>query len=119
MSMKQPPVTVIETPSFIRDAKGNMDDNERNELITFLAYNPTAGNILEGTGGVRKVRWAREGGGKSGGFRIVYFFYSMDIPLFALGLFAKNEKSNVSKADRNELKKLSALLVEQYTGGKP
>lgn len=47
---------------------------DREELVTFLAYNPTAGDILRETGGVRKIRWARDGEGKSGGFRIVYFF---------------------------------------------
>ena len=119
MHMQHPPVTVIETPSFLREAKGKMDDAERQELVSFLAFNPTAGDIMEGTGGVRKVRWAREGGGKSGGFRVVYFFHNMNAPLFALNLFAKNEKANLSKADRNELKKLSALLVETYRGGKP
>lgn len=117
--MKRPPITVIETPSFIRDARNVMDDTERQQLISFLAFNPTAGDILEGTGGIRKVRWAREGGGKSGGFRVVYFFHNMDIPLFALNIFAKNEKANVSKAERNELKKMSTLLVDAYKGGKP
>lgn len=96
-----------------------MDDTERQQLISFLAFNPTAGDILEGTGGIRKVRWAREGGGKSGGFHVVYFFHSMDIPLFALNIFAKNEKAHVTKAERNELKKMSALLVDTCKGGKP
>ena len=68
---------------------------------------------------MRKVRWAQEGGGKSGDFRAVYFPHNMNAPLFALNLFAKNEKANLSKADRNEFKKLSALLVEIYRGGKP
>jgi hypothetical protein len=108
------PITVIETPSFLRDAKKVLDENEQTDLISFLALNPTAGDLLKGTGGVRKVRWAREDEGKSGGYRVIYFFYSVNIPLFALNIFAKNEKANVSQAERNELKKLTSILVGQY-----
>ena len=89
-----------------------MDDGERQEIVAFLAQNPGAGDILQGTGGIRKVRFAREGGGKSGGFRVIYFFHSQDIPLFALNLFAKNEKANISPAERTALKEHSALQVK-------
>ena len=107
-------MTVIETPSFLRDAKRLMDDEERQEIVSFLAQNPDTGDLLQGTGGIRKVRFARDGGGKSGGYRVIYFFHSQDIPLFALNIFAKNEKSNISPAERNALKELSALLVKTY-----
>jgi hypothetical protein len=113
MSMAEP-VTVIETPSFLRDGKKLLDDDEREALINYLAYNPTAGDLVKGTGGIRKVRWAREDGGKSGGYRVIYFFHSDDIPLFALNVFAKNEKANISHDERNELRKLTAILVKNY-----
>jgi len=113
-SMRTAPMTVIETPSFLRDAKRFMDDEERQEIIAFLAQNPDAGDVLQGTGGVRKVRFAREGGGKSGGYRVIYFFHSQNIPLFALNIFAKNEKANVNPAGRNALKMLAAQLVQTY-----
>ena len=103
-----PPITVIETPSFMRDAKKLLNDDELRDLVSFLAYNPSAGIVLKGTGGIRKIRWAREGGGKSGGFRVIYFFHSLEIPLFALAIFAKNEKSNISQSERNALRKLTA-----------
>ena len=109
--MQTAPMTVIETPSFLRDTKRLMDGEERQEIVAFLAHNPSAGDILQGTDGIRKVRFAREGSGKSGGYRVIYFFHSSDIPLFALNVFAKNEKTTISPAERNELKKLSALLV--------
>ena len=108
------PITVVETPSFLRDAKKLLTDVEREALINYLAFKPEAGVIIKGTGGIRKIRWARENAGKSGGFRIVYFFYSGEIPLFALNVFAKSEKENISQADRNELKKLTSILVENY-----
>ncbi|MFP3043788.1 hypothetical protein LQZ19_18405 [Treponema primitia] len=70
------PVTVIETPSFIRDGKKLLDDDEQETLVNYLAYNPMAGDLVRGTGEIRKVRWAREDAGKSGGFRVIYFFHS-------------------------------------------
>jgi len=108
------PTTVIETPSFLRDSKKHLTDDERKDLVSLLAYNPTIGVLIQGTGGVRKVRWAREGGGKSDGFRVIYFYHSLGVPLFVLNLFAKNEQANLSQADRNALKALSAILVRQY-----
>lgn len=117
-SMKAP-MTVIETPSFLRDAKSLISEEERLEIVAFLARNPNSGDLLQGTGGIRKVRFAREGGGKSGGYRVVYFYHSQDIPVFALNIFAKNEKANVSQAERNALRELSALLVATYKRGRP
>jgi hypothetical protein len=108
------PVTVIETPSFLRDGKKLLDDDEREALVNYLAYNPITGDLVRGTGGIRKVRWARADEGKSGGFRVIYFFHSEDVPLFALNIFAKNEKENISQVERNELKKLTAILVDNY-----
>jgi hypothetical protein len=108
------PITVIETPSFLRDAKKLLDNDEREALVNYLAYCPTAGDLVKGTGGIRKIRWAREEAGKSGGFRVIYFFHSAKVPLFALNVFAKSEKANISKAERNELKKLTAVLVDAY-----
>jgi hypothetical protein len=108
------PITVIETPSFLTDGKKLFNDDDREALVNYLAYNPNAGAIIRGTGGIRKVRWARENSGKSGGFRVIYFFKSMEVPLFLLNVFAKNEKENISHDERNELKKLTAILVEAY-----
>ena len=93
-----------------------LSEEERRDLINFLAYNPDAGDILRGTGGIRKIRWAREGEGKSGGIRVVYFFHSLDTPLFALSAFAKNEKTNLTQAECNELKELTAILINEYCG---
>jgi hypothetical protein len=107
-------MTVIETPSFLRDAKRLLNDEERREIIAFLAQNPNVGSVLKGTGGIRKVRFAREGGGKSGGYRVIYFFHSPEIPLFALNVFVKSEKVNISPAERNALKELAVLLASTY-----
>jgi hypothetical protein len=107
-------LTVVETPSFLRDAKKLLDDEEREAIVNYLSSSPNAGVLIQGTGGIRKIRWAREDSGKSGAYRVVYFFHSTEIPLFLLNIFAKNEKANISQAERNELKRLTGLLVKQY-----
>ncbi|MDD2966082.1 MAG: type II toxin-antitoxin system RelE/ParE family toxin [Desulfovibrionaceae bacterium] len=104
-------MTVVETPSFLRRAKNLLTEEERLNLVTYLAENPEAGDVMEGTGGVRKVRWARQGAGKSGGYRIIYYFHSRNIPLFALLIYGKNEKANLSQAEKNEMRKLTAILA--------
>lgn len=68
-------------------------------------------------GGVRKLRWGVEGRGKRGGVRVIYYFHNETIPVFLLNVFAKNERANLTKAERNLLKKLSAELAK-YGGSK-
>ena len=67
---------------------------------------------MRGTGGIRKLRWARDGSGKSGGVRVVYYFHDERIPLYLLTIFGKNEKTNISQAERNALAQLVALLTK-------
>jgi len=108
-------ITVVETPTFLKDAKrAGLSEDEHRALINFLASNPRAGVLLEGTGGVRMVRFAGEGQGKSGVYRVVYFYHGDDIPLFALVLFAKNEKANLTQAERNGLKAWVPGIVRAY-----
>ena len=83
-------------------------------FFIFLASNPKAGNLIQGTCGIRKLRWASKSKGKSGGFRVIYFYYNETIPLFLLTIFGKNEKINLTKAERNELSKLVKELVKHY-----
>jgi len=65
--------TIIETDDFRRDANTLLTQIERLELISFLSENPTAGDVVPGTGGCRKLRWAFSGIGKRGGARVIYF----------------------------------------------
>ncbi len=89
-----------------------MSDDERSGIVAFLAANPEAGVSLGG--GLRKVRIAREGGGKSGGYRTIYVFGGEDIPLFLLTVFAKNEKANLSKSEQEAAVALSKQLLATY-----
>lgn len=105
-------VTVAETAEYARKAGKLLSEKERTELIYYLAAHPNAGDVMEGTGGVRKLRWAREGHGKSGGVRVIYFFYNEGIPLYLLTIYGKSEKGNLSRSERNQLAKLTGLLVK-------
>lgn len=108
--------TVVETPSFLAAAKASgMVDSLRLEVVTILAANPELGELMEGTGGLRKFRVARQGQGKSGGFRVVSYFHSAGIPVFLITVFAKNQQANLSRAERNALAGLAATLVRTYS----
>ena len=91
-----------------------MSAEERDRLLSFLATNPTAGVLIQGTGGVRKIRWATGNKGKSGSTRVIYFYHDPGMPLFLLTAFSKSERENLSKAERNELAGLTKLLVQNY-----
>jgi hypothetical protein len=104
--------TVAEMPEFIRNAADLLSAAEVQALIEHLAEHPGAGVLMVGTGGVRKLRWAREGMGKSGGVRVIYYFHDERCPLYLLTVFGKNQKANLSKAEANELSKLVKLLLQ-------
>jgi hypothetical protein len=79
-----------------------------------LARNPSAGDLIPGTGGVRKVRWAVGGRAKRGGARVVYYFHSARLPLLALDAYAKNERADLSPAEKNELRKIVKTFAERH-----
>ena len=114
MDYNIPMNTVVEIPEFIRRAEKLLRDAEQKDLIQYLTANPKAGVLVQGTGGIRKLRWKREGSGKSGGVRVIYYFHSEQYPLFLLTLFGKSEKANISKAERNMLAKLTEELLATY-----
>jgi hypothetical protein len=112
----QPPVSVVEMPEFIATTRRLMSEEDRSVLIDHLARHPTDGVVIPGTGGVRKLRWRLAGRGKRGGARVVYFFHNRGMPLFALTAFAKNEKGDLSQADKNDFRRLTQVLVATYGG---
>lgn len=107
-------LTIVELPSYLKAVTDILSNDEREQLKSFLAANPLAGDLIQGTGGVRKVRWSASNRGKSGGARVIYFFYNQSIPLFMLAAYKKKDKSNLTPAERNQLLKLVNKLVESY-----
>ncbi len=91
-----------------------MHEDERVALLDHLAYNPVAGTVIPGTGGIRKLRWGVEGRGKRGGARIIYFFHGTGMPVFLLTAYAKNERDDLSHGDYNALQQLARMIVNSY-----
>jgi hypothetical protein len=106
------PITVVETHEFLSIARKLMSEEERTELVDYLAWHPEAGVVIPGSGGVRKVRWALEGRGKRGGARVIYFFHDMEMPLYVITAYAKNERENLDQAEIHAMRKSAAILVE-------
>ena len=108
-------ITVAETGPFQRKANQLLSEEEKSDLIAYLSQNPQSGVLIQNTGGIRKLRWARSGGGKSGGVRVIYYFHSDMMPLYLLTVFGKNEKANISIKENQVLSKLVKELVSFWS----
>ena len=104
----------METDEFLSAICKLMDDVERAELVLYLAYNPTAGDVIPGSGGIRKVRWGLEGRGKRGGARVIYFFHDMEMPLLLLKAYAKNKQDDLSEIELKKMQQFTTQLVEAH-----
>lgn len=87
--------TVVELPTFQRQAASIWTDSERCAFIDWIAVNPLAGDVIPGAEGARKVRWAVLGRGKSGGARVIYFNYSEEGTVELFAIYAKSEQGNM------------------------
>ena len=87
--------TVIETPVYSNKVGGILTENERDAFAAFIAENPTAGSVVRGSGGVRKIRWTQQGRGKSGGARIIYFNRLANGEIWLLTIYAKGDRTTI------------------------
>ncbi len=98
--------TVVETPEYLATAKAaKMTEEERSWVVQFVSENPEAGVLVRGAGGARKVRVPREGGGKSGGYRVATYYMDEKTPVFLLSVIDKTEEENWSAAGTKGIKK--------------
>ena len=104
----------VELPSFRNEwvALG-LTDADLRRLQEELLTNPQVGRVIQGTGGIRKIRFAYEGRGKSGSVRIIYIDFLSYGKLYLLTAYAKSKAENLTKAERNDLKKLVAVLEQE------
>lgn len=91
--------TVIETPTFQKQAEAVWSQEERHAFIDWIAANPDAGDVIPGADGARKVRWSRPGTGKRGGVRVIYFHLAADELVLLVMVYAKAARSNVLPKD--------------------
>jgi mRNA-degrading endonuclease RelE of RelBE toxin-antitoxin system len=103
-------VVFIETPIFTKQIVKLLKDDEYAELQNWIKNKPESGNLIKGSGGLRKVRWAGSGRGKRGGIRVIYYWVSREGQIIMLLAYPKNEMDDLSK---DEVKKLRHL-VEEY-----
>lgn len=108
-------ITVVETRSFLGFVKREkLSEAQVASVVTTLAENPTVGDLIKGTGGIRKFRVARDGGGKSGGYRVIYYYYNQSHPIFLIEGFGKNEKDNLSAFEKAAMKKVVNRIVVSF-----
>lgn len=104
-------ITVAEVDPFDATARrAGLSDAERAALVAFLAQNPETGDLIPGTGGLRKLRWAKAGKGKSGGYRAIYYFFTEDVPIYLLAVYAKNQQIDLTAAQKARLTDLAEQL---------
>lgn len=109
--------TVVEMPGYLKAAESLFSQEERDRIVTMVAANPECGEIIQGTGGFRKVRVARSGMGKRGGARVIYILRSEAFPVFLVSVYAKNEKENLTMQERNLLAKRADEIFAKYRRG--
>jgi hypothetical protein len=107
-------ITVVETPTYLRDATKVLSEAEREAVVAMLAGNPTCGDLVKQSGGIRKVRIGVEGRGKRGGGRVIYFYHNQTFPIFVLAFFAKNDRADLSDKERNALAAFVKNLLKTY-----
>lgn len=107
--------SVCELKSFREAAfASGLDEHDISLIVDILSKNPQAGDVMQGTGGCRKLRFAKKGTGKSGGFRTITFYGGSDLPVFLLTVFSKGEKANLTKGERNQLAAYTKVITDTY-----
>ena len=110
--------TFIQTTEFSKQWENlGFREEDLRQLELILLQRPDIGPVMEGTGGLRKMRFAYEGRGKSGSVRVCYVDYVCFETIYLITAFPKNEKENLSKAERNAIKKRLHLLLEELKNG--
>ena len=108
--MRTRPIAVAETAVFMRQASALLTEDERFEFVDFIARNPESCDLIPGSGGVRNVRWSRQGSGKRGGVRIIYFYHDPAMPLYLLMIYAKARRDDLSPDAQRTVQGLVARL---------
>ena len=100
----------IETSTFTRELPRHLDDDSYAALQGFLSSHPEAGDIIRGTGGIRKIRWTMSGRGKRGGSRVVYYWVTARDHIYLLTVYAKGVKDDLTAAEREAWRKAAEAI---------
>jgi hypothetical protein len=107
-------VTVVEMPGFSRDADRLLSEDERQEMASCLACHPVAGDPVDGVACVWVFRWPPGKLVQKRSFRVVYFFRDLNMPVYLLALYEKEERLSITRQDKEEMKSLAKEIVELY-----
>ncbi len=108
--------TVAMTAAFLAQAKAEgMTEAEMTATVLSISSDAEQGDLIQGSGGCRKVRVAGKGRGKSGGYRVVTFFGGLDMPIFLIAVLAKGSRANFSAAEVNAMSDIATLLRGAYS----
>ena len=99
-------LTVVETLLFQKQWPLYWTEDERGEFATYIADHADAGDVVPGSGGIRKVRWRRAGSGKSGGVRVIYYTRTIEEEVVLLTLYAKSKTDNITGAKLKEIRRV-------------
>ena len=106
--------TLVPIGTFEEKARDLLDEGEFDGMLELLAKNPKAGALIVDTGGLRKVRVARKGRGKSGGARVIYYYHNVDKPMLLLLIYAKADQENMTDAQKAQLKKHVDAIIDEF-----
>ena len=109
---------VVSLSSYEFQVRTLLTEDERMAMEFFIACAPDAHPVIPGTGGFRKARWARSGGGKSGGFRTIFFFVAEPGRIYLAMIYPKSQRANLSASDRAVLATLSAAIKSESRGSR-
>jgi hypothetical protein len=109
---------IVSLPGYESQVSALMNEDERMAMEFYIACAPEGHPVIPGAGGFRKARWARRGKGKSGGFRVVYFFLAEPGRIYMAAIYAKSRMESLSAADQNVLAKLAAEIKKAGRGGR-
>ena len=100
------PQVIVETRPYQRAVNEIWDEQTQIDFKNYIGLHPTQGDMIPGTGGIRKVRWQGTGHGKRGGVRVIYYFYDENHPIYLLYAYPKNIKIDLSEAEKKAFKEI-------------
>ncbi|MCY4063890.1 MAG: type II toxin-antitoxin system RelE/ParE family toxin [Chloroflexi bacterium] len=107
--------SIVEMPSYLRQAQRlRLNEDELDAIKAIIARQPSAGVIIPGSGGARKVRIRAKGRGKSGGHRVITFFSGVALPVFLLDIYSKSDKANMTRGEVNQLRTIIDAISQEY-----
>ncbi|MCB2082322.1 MAG: type II toxin-antitoxin system RelE/ParE family toxin [Hyphomicrobiales bacterium] len=106
-------IAITELPPFTKKVAKILSQEEQEALRTYLIQHPGKGDIIPGTGGIRKLRWAASGRGKRGGARVIYYYFVAGAEIYLMTCYKKNEREDITADEKKQLRKLVSLLTKR------